>query len=206
MFKRKTAYKVWIENLNKATPIYDAGKFVGLDFNGKKIQRVNIIGNVIDKFTGNNFAIITIDDSTGIIEVRDFDNGFDDIEIGDVVLVIGSLKSFNEKVYIAREIIKKVHPMWLLARKLELEKIFGLKIDTEKTEKEEIKINDNQEKNIKDRVLEKIKEIEKEKGEVNVEDLFLELEMPVEEIKKAIDELLEEAKVYEPRPGILKVF
>jgi len=209
MSKRRPALKLWIENLNNAKAIFDSGKFIGLDFNGKSIYRVNLIANVIDKFQGENFGVVTIDDSTGVIEIRDFENGLKDIEIGDVILVIGIIRIYNEKVYITKEIIKKVHPLWLVARKLELEKIFGLKLNDEDKEikgiKEENKANEN-DNNLKNLVLEKIKKLEQEKEEANIEDIYLELDFPIENIKATIEQLLEEAKVYEPKPGILKTF
>ncbi|MEM2932717.1 MAG: OB-fold nucleic acid binding domain-containing protein [Candidatus Pacearchaeota archaeon] len=210
---RRTAFKVWIENLNKAKQIFDAGRFIGVEFNGQIVSRVNVIANVIDKFQGENFTIITVDDSTGIIEVRDFENALKNIEIGDVVLVIGTLKSYNEKIYLAREIVKKVHPLWLAARKLELEKLYGLKT---KEETKETKASDgekiNQERinqeneELKEAILKIVKNKEEIGEEVIVEDIYLELNYPIEEIKKAIEQLIDEAKIYEPRPGIIKTF
>jgi len=188
---RKTAYKVWIKNINKGNPLIEDNRLVGVEINGNVISRINIIANVIDKFVGNNFVILTLDDSTGIIEVRDFENLLEDIDVGDTVLVIGTLRIFNEKIYVLREIIKKVHPLYLLARKLELEKIYDLKGEIKKTNSEI--------------VFEKIKEIEEREGEVDVEKLHLELELTREEIKKIIEKLMEDMKIYEPRPGIFKV-
>ncbi len=223
MTKRNTAFKLWIENLNNATPIFDSGKFVGLRLGEKIVQRVNLIANVIDKFEGENFSIITIDDSTGIFEIRDFENGLKDIEIGDTILVIGTLKYYNEKVYIIREIIKKIHPLWLVARKLELEKLFDLKqseqSESQKTKDKQAKDKDRSEsienidkseelksEELKALIIEMIKKREEEKQEVSVEDVYLELNYPIEDIKNALEALMEEAKIYEPRPGILKTF
>lgn len=197
--KRKVAYKLWIKDINKSEQIFDGGKFIGINFNGKIVQRVNIVGNVIDKFDGN-FTTITIDDSTGILEIRDFENKLKNIEIGDVIMVIGKLKNFNERIYILNEIVKKVNPLFLLARKIELEKIFKNKNIEEETK------NINECEKIKYEVLKKIKEIESENNEVNIEELYLNLNYNIEDIKKIINALLEEGKIYEPRPGILKSF
>jgi len=189
---RKIAYKLWIKNINEGNPIVESGRLMGIEVNGLIVSRVNIVANVIDKFVGNNFVILTLDDSTGIIEVRDFEDFLDDIGVGDVVLVIGSLRIFNEKIYILKEIIKKVDPLYLLARKLELEKIYDLKREIKKTNTEII--------------LEKIKEIEEKEGEVDVEKLYLELDLTKDEIKEIIEKLREDMKIYEPRPGIIKLF
>lgn len=241
---RRPAVKLWIENINKGKPVFDAGRFIGIEFKNQIISRVNIVANVIDKFEGENFAIATIDDSTGITEIRDFENRLKDIEVGDVIMVIGTLRNYNEKVYINREIIKKLSPLWLIARKLELEKIFNLKESEKKeySEREQEEYSDAevsgkvseseiigneigasevseaiegkkvdeakaiQDEIIKETVLEEIKNLEKNSGEVSMEELFLKLNFPIQHIRKAIEELIDEARVYEPRPGILKLF
>jgi RPA family protein len=189
---RKVAYKLWIKNINEGNPIIEDSKLIGVEVNGTIISRVNIIASVVDKFVGNNFVILTLDDSTGIIEVRDFEDFLEDIEIGDTILVIGTLRIWNEKLYILKEIIKKISPLYLVARKLELEKLYNLKRETKKTNTQI--------------VLEKIKEIEEREGEVDIEKLYLELDLPKEEIKDILSQLLENMKIYEPRPGIIKLF
>ncbi|MEM2768549.1 MAG: OB-fold nucleic acid binding domain-containing protein, partial [Candidatus Pacearchaeota archaeon] len=189
--KRKTAYKLWIKDINKCEQIFDGGKFVGINFNGKIVKRINIVGNIIDKFDGSNFTSIIIDDSTGIIEIRDFEEKLKDFEIGDSILVIGKLKNFNERIYLGSEVVKKVDPLFLIARKIELEKIFKNKLEEKKIETE-IKENNK----IKYEILKKIKE--NENNETNIEDLYLKLDYSIDEIKKAIEDLLEEGKIYEP--------
>lgn len=234
-FRRKTAIKNWIGNINKGKPVFDAGRFIGIQLSSDQgshgsqgsqgmqgiVSRVNIIANVIDKFQGENFTILTLDDSTGIIEVRDFENKLDNIEIGDVVLAIGMLKSYNEKIYIAREIVKKVHPLWIIARKLELEKIFGLRSDSidenerkresgrevnEENEKKEKNENETQQSFIKEKILNLIKKFEEEGKEATTEEIFLQIAEPIDKIKEALNELIEEASIYEPKPGVLKIF
>lgn len=211
--KRNTAHKLWIKNIKEFEEVYDAGKFVGLRKSGDIIKRVNIIGSVIDKFVGENFASVILDDSSGTIEIRDFDSKFEDISIGDVVVVIGRIRKYNEKLYILKEIIKKRDPLWLVARKLELEKIFGLKIEDEednpKTMKEKEKEGKeikNEEELVEELLLKKIEEMEDKIGEANIENIYLELDQPSDRIKNAINKLIEEGKIYEPRPGTLKKF
>jgi hypothetical protein len=207
--QRRPAVKLWIENIKNAEPIFDAGKFIGIKLSsGKIVNRVNVIANVIDKFEGENLSIITIDDSTGIIEVRDFEKSIE-ADIGDVVLAIGTLKNYNEKIYIAKEIVKKVSPLWLIARKLELEKLFGLKPSYEKESGEtESKILEKEKTGIEVIVWEKIKEmaLQDENQEVELEKLYLQLDFPLQQIKEVIEKFIDEAKIYEPRPGIIKLF
>jgi hypothetical protein len=207
--QRRPAVKLWIENIKNAEPIFDAGKFIGIKLSsGKIVNRVNVIANVIDKFEGENLSIITVDDSTGIIEVRDFEKSIE-ADIGDVVLAIGTLKSYNEKIYIAKEIVKKVSPLWLIARKLELEKLFGVRPSYEKESGEtESKILEKEKTGIEAIVWEKIKEmaLQDENQEVELEKLYLQLDFPLQQIKEVIEKFIDEAKIYEPRPGIIKLF
>jgi len=213
--QRRPAVKLWIENIKSAELIFDAGRFIGIKLSsGKIVSRVNVIANVIDKFEGENLSIIAIDDSTGIIEVRDFEKSIE-ADIGDVVLAIGTLKSYNEKIYIAKEIVKKVSPLWLIARKLELEKLFGLKpnegkeneIENKESREQELKESDQRDET-QEVVLAKIREmvLENENQEVEVEKLYAKLNFPSQKIKEAIEGLIDEAKIYEPRPGIIKLF
>ena len=78
--KRETANKIRIGDLLRGNPIFEESsslnkqlKFVELG--EKKIQRINIIANVIDKFESmseRKFASITIDDGCGQIRARLF--------------------------------------------------------------------------------------------------------------------------------------
>lgn len=213
--QRWPAVKLWIENIKNSKSIFDAGRLVGIEFNGKIVNRVNIVANVIDKFEGENLTIITVDDSTGVIEIRDFEKDLK-VDIGDVIVAIGLLKNYNEKIYIAKEIVKKVNPLWLIARKLELEKFFGLRPSFENETKNENKYENKKEnengskldEDFEHVVLEKIKAMamENDAQEVDVEELYLQLDFPVQKIKETLEKLIDDAKIYEPRPGIIKLF
>lgn len=83
-----------------------------------KISRVNILGVVV--LSQEN--ILVIDDGSGSIQLRNFENNqtFDQT-IGTLVMIIGRPRSFNEQVFIVPEIIKKIdNPLWVKYRTLEL--------------------------------------------------------------------------------------
>jgi uncharacterized protein len=203
--KRETAYKVRVNDILRATQIFEEIegankrlKFVELG--DKKIQRINIIANVIDKYESEGerrFASITLDDGSGQIRVRVFGedmNKFTNIVQGDTLLIIGVLRFYNNEVYILPELIKKQDPRYLLIRKLEIEKSYS-SIGMPKP-KQEIKI-------LRDELLGLIRTSETKEG-IEKEEIILTLKAQPEIIVQEIQKLLEEGIIYEPRPGIVR--
>jgi len=200
--KRETAYKIRINDLLRGTQIFEEIegmnkrlKFVELG--DKKIVRVNIIANVVDKYESEGerrFASITLDDGSGQIRARVFAddmNKFKDISQGDTLVIIGLLRSFNQELYILPEVIKKQPPKYLLIRKLEIEKSYP-KLPTS-TEKKEIRA-------LRDEVINLIRESESSEG-IDKEEIIMKIKSPPQLISQEIQKLLEEGIAYEPRPG-----
>ena len=107
-FKRNVAYKHRIGDLSQGKPEYENERFAFLDLNGKKIVRVNLVGNVIDKYDsereeGKKYSTITIDDGSGQIKLKAF--GDDTAKLiplsqGQTILVIGMVRHWNDEIYI----------------------------------------------------------------------------------------------------------
>jgi len=172
-------------------------------------ERANIIANVIDKFVSEGektFASLTLDDATSQIRAKAFGidiSKFNGIEIGDTVLVIGSLKYFNNELYILPEIARKVDPRWLLVRKLELQEKEE-KISNTENKEEIFNFEENAEKSETANIKEKILSMLKKEEELDIEQLILQLKENAEQINSAISALLEEALIYEPCPGKIR--
>ena len=198
--KREIAYKLRIGDVLAGKPIIDeqSGRFNLLELGDKKIVRVHIIANVIDKFTSEGekkFANLTIDDASGQIQIRAFGddtNLFKDISQGHTLRVIGVLRTFNNELYILPEIIRIIDPRYLLVRKLELER----SKPAQEVKKEEMFA-------VKDKIITKIKEAEPQEG-IDSERLIMELRAQPDIINQEIRKLLEEGIIYEPRPGKLR--
>lgn len=203
-FKREIAYKLRIGDLLKAKIILDESgenpnpRLQFVELGDKKILRVNIIANVIDKFESEGerrFASITLDDGSGQIRARLFGEEiqkFQDLMQGDTIMMIGILKSFNEELYILPNIIRKTNPKYLLVRKLEIEKSFPKPLTQE--QKQEVKA-------LRDEVIEMIKNAESNEG-IDKEEIIIKLKNSRPElINQEIQKLLEEGIIYEPRPG-----
>ncbi|MEM7825588.1 MAG: OB-fold nucleic acid binding domain-containing protein [Candidatus Aenigmatarchaeota archaeon] len=201
---------------------------------GQKISRVNVIGSVIDKFLSDdgNYSTITIDDGSEAIRVKTFGEKTrltEEIEVGEIVLVVGKLKEYNNELYINGEIIRKINPNFEILRKAEIIKelleqkkvIDELNDLKEKMEEEELKKYAKEKYGIEEEALKfiterhRVEEDYKPKIIKIIEDLdegngvevgkILELSnLPENVIERGIEELLDSGVIFEPRPGILK--
>lgn len=214
--KRKTAYKFWIKDIINATPINQEGINL-FEIRGKEVSRINLIAIVVDKQTNEEktFSTITLDDGTETIRVKTWREDtakLEEISIGDPVMVIGKIRTFNDEIFIIPEIIKKQETDWLKVRKQDLEKTYGKPEEKEQEiPKEEIKQpQEINEEEVIDETTEtarqKILEIvEKSSEGIQVGQAIQESGLKEEEAEKIIDELLKEGELFQPRTGILKV-
>ncbi len=199
--KRETAYKLSIKQIQESKYTYQEGWNPNyLLIGSTKISRVNVIALVVSKEDN----LVKIDDGTGNVELRMFDEKQrnQSIEIGSPVLVIARPREFNESKYLVPEIIKKLDSKkWLELRAKELEKIdYGKQIEEEKP----VEVEENKPKETSEpiAIVDKIKELDEGDG-VPIEDLLSSLEM--ENADKYIDSLLNEGEIYEIKSGRLKV-
>ena len=214
---RNTAYKVWISDLvsgkySKGQEQFDSGY---VDVKGKNISRVNLMGSVIDKFSGNNYVSVNLDDGSGVIMLKAWQentNLFLDVEIGDLILIVGKVKEYNSR-YIAVEFIRKIdNPLWLKIRKLELIKMYGEPTRVEfqtvidkKVVDEDITMNVVEEKveetNSRVFVLGLIEELDSGEG-ADFDEVVR--RSCLEEASSIIQELLTEGEIFEVHKGKLR--
>ncbi len=197
-FKRHIAYKFRIGDLLVGKPIFDEERFSFLELGDKKIVRVNIIGNVVDKFDSEGerkYSFFTIDDGSGQIKLKCFGDDVDkfrNFSQGQTVCVIGVLRNWNNETYIAPEIVRENDIKYLMIRKLEIEKERNKKVDILGRDKIVA---------VKDKILSAIKSAE-EDGGIEIDKIIMTLRdiSPVI-INQEIQKFLEEGIVFEPRPG-----
>ena len=196
-FKRNTAFQLRIGELSDGKQIMDGERFHHLALYEKQIVRVNIIANVVDKFIAEGerpYGTLTMDDATGQIRLKAFGEDLSkiqDFNLGDTLLVIGLLRTWNNELYITPEIIRKKDPQYLIVRKMERESSLP------------VQLNSDERIELKDTMLGKIRQAEAEEG-VDIEKLILDLKETPDTINKEIKTLLEEGLIYEPRPGKLR--
>ncbi|MDP3639918.1 MAG: OB-fold nucleic acid binding domain-containing protein [Nanoarchaeota archaeon] len=134
---------------------------------GQKIVRCQIMGVVVGKEQIGSMANILLDDGTGKLMVRFFEENkiFDRVIIGDCLLVVGRVRVYNEEKYISAEITKKVEPRWLQVSALYERKKNILESNTKKEAGGESDKSQQQ-----DKVQERTEEKESEKNIVSLED------------------------------------
>lgn len=209
--QRQTAYKVFISDLLNNEYVIQSGEWDPnyITVGDKKVSRSNIIATVIDKHDTELISSATLDDGTGSIQTRCFNENIKilkDIQVGDLVLVVGRPRENNNKErFIVTEIARKLDkPLWAEVRKLELQKL-GLtpgKREEVKTENkgaiEEQVVDDTGKK-----VIDLIRSND-DGGGANTDDVISKSEMNDEETRKVIKKLLEQGEIYENRPNRLK--
>jgi len=206
---------------------------------GQKISRVNLLGTIVDKFMSEdgNYSTITIDDDSDSIRVKAFKEDvriFNNLEIGDLVMVIGKVREYSEEIYIIPEIIKKIvnpnfeslHKLEVLEQLVRQKKIMEeIKVNEKIGDVEELKKYAKEKYNIDAEAVEGIveslstEEVTKEdykplvleifgkldKGEgVKFKKLLEESKLQENEFDEVINELLSNGTCFEPKPGILK--
>ncbi len=202
-FKRNVAFKLRVGDLSHGKPIMNGDRFAFLELGDKKIVRVNIVGNIIDKYESpgeSKYIFFTLDDGSGQIKLKIFGDDsdkFKSVEQGETVVVIGVLRYWNNETYIQPEIIKSQDPKYLLLRKLEVEGERSQMSSGGEVEKSEVVA-------LRDKLLDKIKASE-EDGGIEVDKLIIEIrDVSPELINVEIKKLIEDGIVFEPRPGKIR--
>jgi RPA family protein len=220
--KRQVAIKARISEITNGKYFKEEGwkpNYIITNTN-KIISRANIIGVIVSEpsieTTNQN---ITIDDGTGRITVRSFDDKLilNKYNTGEIVMIIGRPREYNGEKYLVPEIIKTVEDKrWIEVRKKELEKekiadktintIEDSSIVREETIEENVEdnevIEEKQCETSYEKIIKTIREMDTGSG-VNIEEVILRMNDPNSE--KILNSLLEEGEIFEIRPGMIKV-
>lgn len=198
---------------------------------GRAVYRINTLGIIASKDKVGSMTNLLLDDGTGQMIIRFFEENsyLENINLGDILVVIGKIRVFNNEKYISPEIAKKTSQEWLKIRLVELKsKINYLTyVDLEnKNLSQEIKNNPpkNQPKNIFDekvadeledeivikdslqlpidKILQLIKELDKGDGAI-IEDVLE--KSTVDDPERILEKLLEKGDIFQNQPGKVKV-
>ena len=174
----------------------------------QKIYRLNLVATILNKEQQGIITNFLIDDGTGTIILRFFEENkkVTTLGIGDIVLIIGKLRRYNQEKYLSPEVIKKVPPLWLKERKLELELSFS---EMEKENRRAI-VEDIKEEIIEStettfpelKVVQLIKELDKGEG-VLIEEIIGKSPLPGTE--QIIEKMLRGGDIFQITPGKIKV-
>ena len=165
----------------------------------KSVSRVNVIGVVIGLNNDGSFQKIVVEDGSGKISLRNFEKRVD-VNIGDVIHLVGRIREFGNERYITPEIIKKnVNKKWSLVWKE-----FALKDDNEHGSEKVEEINLEEVKFVHsesyiDKLLESIRALDSGDGAS-----YKEVVKNIHD-EKVISNLLLQGEIFEVKPGKLKV-
>ncbi|PLW80866.1 hypothetical protein C0585_00140 [Candidatus Woesearchaeota archaeon] len=211
--KRLTANRLLIKDILNSDYIKKEGWNPNyLQTEKGNISKLQLIAFII----GVDNNSMTIDDSTGTIILRVFDeeNIFSSYSLGDCVLVVGKPREFNGSKYVIPDIIKKVDKDWLRFHiasldtglvqdeKIEGKKDIEKKSDDSTNENKEIKENNDEEISSFQKIINLIENIDNGSG-ASIDELIIESKL--DNAEKIINTLLEEGEIFEVRPGIVKV-
>ncbi len=229
--RRQTAYKVWISDLMNNEYIQQQGEWEPnyVQIRDKKVSRINLIAIIVEKYDNEEktYSTVTIDDGSDNIQLKAWKEDikiFESVKVGDIVSIIGRIKSYNETRYIVPEIVRSLdNPKWLEVRKLELTKEYG--VQKESSEKpigqtsgnnemempkiqEEVIINESSEEVPKENNRQKILDIiEKESTEEGIDIIAVVEKSGIEEesANLLVQELLKEGEIFEIKKGTVKI-
>ncbi len=226
---RQTAYKVWISDLMNKEMKKEEGEwspnYIMID--NKQVSRVNIIASVVMKYISEDkaYATLTIDDSSGDIQVKAWKEDvsmIENVEIGDSILFIGKIKEYNSQVYLIPEIAKTLDKAeWIDLRKKELASLYGKretkqpeiqpkkeiekpKIEEEIVITEEVVSNNGSTGNTRQKILDQIGSLDKGEG-ADIVEVVDSSKIGEDEANLVIQELLKEGEIFEIKAGKLKI-
>jgi hypothetical protein len=198
--KRQTAYKCSITQVLNSKYIQQQGLIPNyLDLNGIKVSRINLIAILVSK-EGN---VLIADDGTGQLQIMLFEDRLKKNlpTLGSLLLIIGRPREHNNKIFLVPEIIKELkNQKWLELRKKELKILnHGTPIIKEDTPTQFEPVKDEEIDNYHERIIKKIKELDKGEGAPYHEILN---SLNIKNIEEKIQELIKEGELFEVKGKI----
>lgn len=200
-FQRQIAYKLRIADILEGKFTKDDISAGYIKLNDLNVSRVNVVCTLVYKQEqAGSYSSAVIDDGTGRISMRSFESdAFSKIDVGDILLVIGRIREFNNEKYIIPEITKKIESIeWLNLRRMELKNFEVAKIE----ENKKTEIAEEQNTSIVDEVYSLIRKMDNGEGVAIEEVIKSSNNSKAEQI---INRLLESGDVFEVKPGKLKI-
>ncbi|HLD10869.1 MAG TPA: OB-fold nucleic acid binding domain-containing protein [Candidatus Nanoarchaeia archaeon] len=212
-FLRQTAYKLWISDIIIA-PFTQTQEQMTPNFittRNLQISRVNIIGITTNIQKQENYSSIILDDSTAQINIRTWNEDtklLDNILPGQIVIVIGKIRYFNNQIYLSPEIIKNTTKEWLKIRHLELKLKYKEPILKEKIlEKSDdaiiINIENITPTSKREIILKLIEKLDDKQG-ADINEVIENSKLIEQEAEKIIKELIKEGEIFEIKSGRLR--
>ncbi|GIU69362.1 MAG: hypothetical protein KatS3mg002_0598 [Candidatus Woesearchaeota archaeon] len=200
-FRRQTAYKCSVETLINGVFVRTPGwesSYLMTEYGD--FSRVNVVAVIVEK----DESSITVDDGTGKITARVFDNKelIRDINIGDVVILIGRPREYNSKTYLTIDIIKKIkNKGWINYRRKELSLIKKIR-DKIVPEVDATLIESQNTITSKDRIIKIIKDLDSGQG-ADIDEVIR--FSKIKNAEEIIKDFILKGVVFEIKPGRIKI-
>ncbi len=194
---RQIAYIVRIKDLLNDTFIKeDNWNPSYVKIGSKNVSRINIISTIISVNIEGKLQTFVVDDGTGKIVVKNFESPIN-INVGEIILIVGRIRMFGNDRYITPEIVKKdVDKRWIPVWRKNMLK------DSDAVENKSVnsveKLKDDDTDSEAHLVMNKIRELDDGSG------------APYNEIskiygEKIISNMLMQGEIFQIKPGKLKV-
>lgn len=203
---RKVAKKVFIGDILSSTYIKRPGwEPSGILTKYGEVSRVNICGAVVSIMDENNGSSLLLDDGTGSLTIRSFEqtNELNRFSLGELINVIGKPREGPSGKYVVPEIITKIKDKrWYDLHHMEVKlqkktESIKLPVDVETESQEEtIEIGPYQ------KILNSIAILDKGQG-ADIEDIIKNVK--IDRCEKIITALIEEGEIFEVSPGKVKL-
>jgi hypothetical protein len=122
MRERMTAVRAAVVDIVKGTYGEDNGPHVVSPY-GVELRRVALVGLIIDQYSGEGFASITIDDGTETIRAKAWGGeaaSLDKVQTNILALIIGKIREYEGELYVVPEIVRELDdPNYLIVHKME---------------------------------------------------------------------------------------
>lgn len=223
---RQTAVKITLGEVTQGKYIQEEDTLnYLLTSDQRKIYRLNVVGIIVHLQKQGNITNVWLEDGTGKLVVRFFEENkvLGGLNPGNIVLVIGRLRQYNQEKYLSSEIVKKVDSSWLKLRKEELKEKFSAILEKKSPEEivsaviPEVKPLSlpTEEEIIEEEVVDEKKEVlptqkilllikEKDRGEGVLVEEILHCSF-LNDTEKLIAKMLEKGDIFQNLPGRVKV-
>ncbi len=203
----RTAFKLFIRDaVERTLEKSEEGKSY-IEYDGKQIFSVRLMGVVVSKYESERFTILTVDDSTETVSVRIFGDDrdrFEDVAVGDTVDVFGTLREYEGETYVAPWLIRRVDdPNWEVVRSLEL--LLRAKKTGVAAPLEEVldTVEERSPADLKHAILELLNRLDEGDG-ADYNAVLKESGLSDNELDQTLNALLSESEIYEPKIGKFK--
>jgi RPA family protein len=181
----------------------------------QKVTRCDVMGSIVHKEQVGNITNLLLDDGSGRIVVRIFEESdqVNKLTIGSTVLIIGKVRMYNRERYISPEIIKPIVPLWLHVRALQIggEETAAVKKEDVEQEMKQQPVEENTQSEIssttdkalpQQKMVQLIKELDQGEGALMEEIVG---KSHLQNTEKILEDMLEKGDIFQIMPGRVKV-